>query len=261
LALFYPFSELVTSAAQPAANQLTFGAVQPWVIPGAGIVDETAPRATTSTAGALTVNTVPNATTVTMSANAFVPVNSGDRILFLSYPFAATQSAQTNANSPTLNVASVPLGVAAGMGIVDYTTPGAIPLGTTVTPNTATSLTLSNNTAQAIPAGNSIGFIAPTPSHVNMQRRWKYFLRNELLSSCHAAIKDAILEAVVNTDVARIAFDVIEGTNPIVHTAIESDAVDPVGFGALGNIYMRIVLETQATKAGQATPPIPLDSQ
>jgi hypothetical protein len=260
MALFYPFSELTTSAATATTSPtLTFGAnnVRPWVIPGAGIVDEAKPAATAG----LLVNAV-SSSTVTMSNNANKPIAAGDKIVFLSYPFAAAQSAATGNGSNTLNLASVPPGVTAGMGVVDYTLSGAIPLGTVVTNVAATSVNLSNPTAQAIPAGHSIGFLAVAATHANLQRRWKYYLKNELKSSGDRQIRDAILEAILNPDITSVTFDAIEGTDQFVHAAIESGMTDQVGFQSLGDRYMKIVLETPPTKANlDPQDPIPLDPQ
>jgi hypothetical protein len=262
MALFYPFSELTTNNTTAITSPtLNFGVgnVAPWVTPGAGIVDETTLGATTG----LTVNTVPNSSTVTMSNNANIAIGASDKIVFLSYPYAAAQSTATGAGLNTLNLAAVPTGVAVGMGVVDYTASGAIQLGTVVAaPITGTAVNLSNPTAQAIPANHSIGFIAIAPTHANLQRRWKYFLKNELKSSCDRQIREAILEAILNTDITRVTFDAIEGTDQFVHTAIENDVTDTVGFKSLGKPYMKIVLETPPTKANLASlDPIPLDPQ
>jgi hypothetical protein len=97
-------------------------------------------------------------------------------------------------------------------------------------------------------------------NHQNLQRRWKYFLKNELAPGHDAEIRAALQDAIEDTDITRVDFDVIEGTNQIVHTAVEYD-VDASG-GILTNKYMSVVLETPPTKASIALPaPIPLDDQ
>jgi hypothetical protein len=144
------------------------------------------------------------------------------------------------------------------MGVVDFTNPGAIPRATTVNNKTNTTVTITN-AATAVANGDVIAFLGGG-NHQNLLRRWKYFLRNELDPDRDAEIRAALQDALEDTDITRVEFDVIEGTNQIVHTAVEHDF--DVNTGVLTNKYIRIVLETPPTKASIALPAaIPLDDQ
>jgi len=90
--------------------------------------------------------------------------------------------------------------------------------------------------------------------NTNLLPRWKYYLQKELELPAHNAIRAAIAAALNDPSFDHISFDVIEGTAQNVHTAVEFNSA--AGFANLTTKYMKIVLETPATKGA-----IPLDPQ
>jgi predicted ATPase len=202
------------------------------------------------------------ANTVTISQPVQSPgVQQKDWITFISFPVVSLQATGQSA-SGTLTFNTVPTAlIQQGMGVVDYTTSGNIPINTVVNAVTSTTVTLSLPAGSATNVQNNdwIGFLA-TGNHQNLMRRWKYFLKNDLQSKCDAEIRAALLKSVLDSSVQYVLFDSIEGTSQVVHTALEYGAA--ANFATLGAQYMNIVLETPPTKAGSdLVAPIPLDDQ
>jgi hypothetical protein len=255
--LFYPFPSVPLSAnVASGSSTLTFNAVPQWVTAGIYVVADDSANAIQA---GTKVQAVASNTAVTITLPTQNAIPAGKAVTFITFPVVtlATTAASTN---QTLTFAAVPSTVTTGMGVVDFTTPGAIPTNTTVTNKSATTVTISNP-ATAVGNGDVIAFLRGG-NHQNLQRRWKYYLKNELRPSSDAEIRAALQEALEDTNITRVQFDVIEGTKQIVHTAVEYNFDANLGVLSTTNKHIRIVLETPPTSASSALPiPLPLDDQ
>jgi hypothetical protein len=137
------------------------------------------------------------------------------------YPTATVSTVNAAvAGSTTLTFTSALPGFAVnGMAIADQSTPKAIQKGTTITINSTTQVTLSLPLSQPVVAGDAIVF--SDPNHPNLGKRWRHYLKNDLISDSHSAIQSAIFDALSDPSVTYISFQAIESDSQKVLSAIE----------------------------------------
>ena len=122
------------------------------------------------------------------------------------------------------------------------TTVAGNPVVTVGSPSTlAVTLSQSANVAN----GERISFI--TGTHQRLVRRWRWYLSHDLKPENDSAIKNAISQALDDSDFQSITFQAIEDTQRVA-TSIEQQ-LDPVTFNFINSFILHIVLLTQQTTA------------
>ncbi len=118
--------------------------------------------------------------------------------------------------------------------------------------NTVSQLTLNNPITITPPQP----MIFSNPKHPNLIKRWKFYLKNELLPAHHLVARTAISQALANNQYQYILFQTIESNTQQVITSTEY-ASTPNGANLdLAKPFMNIILMTPRTNA-----PDPIDPQ
>lgn len=164
----YPTAQLVGSGA--GTSTLTFGNVGPGnVVVGMGVASALFPAR--FTAGTVVTSVGQGSVVVTPGVPNGQTVAIGEQIVFsMSVPTSTTSAA----GSKTLTFTSVPAFVTQGMLVIDGNqlpsgaTPGAIPIGTTVTQVGATTVTISQGVTATFTVGSGdIIWFVPQPTQVD----------------------------------------------------------------------------------------------
>jgi hypothetical protein len=169
-----------------------------------------------------------------------------------------TVTATASGSSTLTFTAALPTSVIVGMAIDDDspgTTSNAIRNRTTVsTINTArTSLTISQPLTSALVAGVPIVF--SNANHPNLWKRWRHYLRVDMLPATHSAIQSTIYEALLDNNFKYIEFQALESDAQKVLQATEYDLAT-TGQLDFNQKKKQIVLLTARTTA-----PHPIDRQ
>ncbi|WP_426442221.1 hypothetical protein [Bradyrhizobium genosp. P] len=131
-----------TSISSPVLN---FASTPSWIVAGMTVYDVTTGKSIGTVAST-------TSTTVTLTANAANAVASGN---LLSFPTIAITNGATSTSSTTLDFASTPSWITAGMTVYDATTGESVG---TVASTTATTVTLTGNASNAVGNGDTLSF-------------------------------------------------------------------------------------------------------
>ena len=130
-----------------------------------------------------------------------------------------------------------------------------IPRGTTVTAKSIVdadgTFTITFSGPVSAQKGDLVSFAKG--KHEQLVRRWRWYLKSDLLAENSSAIRQAISSALDDDDFKKITFQAIEDTQK-VHTRIETLLGNDLEFG--DDYILHLVLMTQ-----QTTAPDPLDPQ
>jgi hypothetical protein len=184
----------------------------------------------------------------------------------LLYPFSATMVPTNpgNAVSPLIIAvggSKLPDAIKVGSTVSNLTVRSNIPSGTTVGTVVAGAaantfnVTLFDTAGNPLPvnvgAKDKINFA--TGKHERLVRRWRWYLKNDLLDQNDNAIRSAISAALDDPSISMIIFQSAEDTQSVLVTTQQklNNATDELG----DEIDMYILLLTQSTTAPERLDP------
>jgi hypothetical protein len=182
----------------------------------------------------------------------------------LLYPFSATMiptnpGASVSPLQFTLSGSKIPDAIAVNSTASNLTTRASIPSGTTVGNVTATAggfnVTLFDQVGNPLPvpvgAKDMISF--STGKHERLVRRWRWYLKNDLVDQNDSAIRSAISAALDDDSINLITFQTAEDTQRVVVTTQQK--LNPATDELSDEIDMYILLLTQSTTAPERLDP------